>query len=241
MAAGEQPRLYCLLRGDDALPLSYGLNARDGVELSGFHLSEVTDLFTTGTFGMASWGTGDVGLRDDGNAGSSRRRTEPATHPPFEGGFHGTCRIGGSRTRLLPCRSIRRLHHQLFGLRGNGRNGIDRFLGMVGATKQPLHHPLEKLRNKFCRGALESMTTAYERRAAEANPLWFAPPSVDRESPRAVPSGGPRALPGQAGIRVSRPAQGRKLRVSRAGGLKNKTPPERWLGRGSGRTDVGPS
>lgn len=88
METGEQSSLYCLFRGDDALPLSYGLSP-GRTRTADPHLSEVTELFTTGHTAISRWGTGDTGMQPPKRE-SSCGGPKPASRPPFGDRLHGT-------------------------------------------------------------------------------------------------------------------------------------------------------
>ncbi len=62
---------YCLLRGDDALPLSYG-DIAGWIRTIDLHLSEVTGLFTTGRLKKHA-GERAISAFDNRNAGSALR------------------------------------------------------------------------------------------------------------------------------------------------------------------------
>ena len=132
-----------------------------------------------GNFGIRRWGTFDPAFQH--RHANPRKRTEPASRHPRE-------MAPRHASALVRCeRSIRSLHHQRF--RGNSSDSA------LFGTMQPNPSPPGTGKAAIDRGKGKN-TLASRRsqtlRAAIAD-RSSAPPSVDREHARAVPSGGPRA------------------------------------------------
>jgi hypothetical protein len=78
---------------------------------------EVTDIFTTALPGallrraFGCWGTGDLGFQQSIRRCFLAKASQPATHQPPRGQFHGTIDHRRDSNPLYQARSIRNLHH----------------------------------------------------------------------------------------------------------------------------------
>ena len=102
------------------------------------------------------------------------------------------------------------------------------------------HHPeRDAAQRRQIEKQIQSRRSA-QYRAAIANPLWFALPSVDRGSPRAVPSGRPRACGARVSARARDPGLPCRLAPAvlvfeRDARKETKNPPERCSGGSAGK------